>query len=254
MRFDDPILQEYIETFYGYGNYGGRHWLVGMEEGGGDNFEEVASRVSAWTRRSKPELDDVLGFHRETRLHKWFRPNPPLQPTWNKLIRLLLRAQGLSADTDTVRAYQGATLGRANGPNCLLELLPLPSPSANEWLYSTHSAIPWLQNRTAYREHVAPTRMRHLQERIGQHRPGVVVFYGLGYRQWWEQIVGSPFVATELDGFYVARTDPTFFALTKHPANRGITNQYFERAGTLVSGLLADINQDGRFPMGNWTG
>jgi len=60
MQFDDATLLEYIERFYGYGNYRSQHWLVGMEEGGGDNLAEVASRLNAWQKRGKPELDDVL--------------------------------------------------------------------------------------------------------------------------------------------------------------------------------------------------
>lgn len=38
MQFDDATLLEYIDRFYGYGNYRSQHWLVGMEEGGGDNL------------------------------------------------------------------------------------------------------------------------------------------------------------------------------------------------------------------------
>ena len=120
---------------------------------------------------------------------------------------------------------------------------PLPSPSANEWLYSTHSAIPWLQDRAAYREHVAPMRVRHLQKRIGQHQPKLVVFYGLGYREWWGRLIGVPFAATVLDGFCVTSIHKTIFALTKHPTNTGITNQYFESAGSLVRGLLVNNEQ-----------
>src|SRR5437762_88177 len=86
MQFDDAQLLQYIDRFYGYGNYSGRHWLVGMEEGGGNSPAEIASRLNTWQKRGKPELDDVLGFHQETGLDRWFRPNPPLQPTWAKLI------------------------------------------------------------------------------------------------------------------------------------------------------------------------
>jgi hypothetical protein len=49
------VLGNYIKTFYGYGNYEGDWWLIGMEEGGGD--------PAKWfTVRSVPPLllpDDV---------------------------------------------------------------------------------------------------------------------------------------------------------------------------------------------------
>lgn len=81
--------------------------------------------------------------------------------------------------------------------------------------------------------------MRHLQRRIGQHQPDVVVFYGLGYHNWWERVTEMPFGPTELEGFYIARADRTVFALTRHPTHPGITNQYFERAGALVRAAVA---------------
>jgi hypothetical protein len=36
--FDDQLLERFMCTFYGYGNYRGAYWFVGMEEGGGDSF------------------------------------------------------------------------------------------------------------------------------------------------------------------------------------------------------------------------
>ncbi|HJY85019.1 MAG TPA: hypothetical protein VKK81_28545 [Candidatus Binatia bacterium] len=145
----------------------------------------------------------------------------------------------MPTNTEAIRAYQGGTLGRANGMNCILELLPLPSPSTSQWLYSTCAGIPWLRDRVTYREHVAPSRVRHLQRRIGQHQPEVVVFYGFGYRDWWKRVAEMSFEQTELEGFYIACTDRTVFALTKHPTHTGITNQYFERAGALVRAAVA---------------
>ncbi|BAY34333.1 hypothetical protein NIES2107_62380 [Nostoc carneum NIES-2107] len=38
--FDDELLEKIIETFYGYGNYQGNYWFIGMEEAGGD-FKDI---------------------------------------------------------------------------------------------------------------------------------------------------------------------------------------------------------------------
>ena len=35
-QFDDLLLDEFAHNFYGYGNYGGQFWFIGMEEGGGE--------------------------------------------------------------------------------------------------------------------------------------------------------------------------------------------------------------------------
>ena len=32
-QFDDLLLDEFAHKFYGYGNYGGQFWFIGMEEG-----------------------------------------------------------------------------------------------------------------------------------------------------------------------------------------------------------------------------
>ena len=40
-HFDDQVLDEFAHQFYGYGNYDGRYWFIGMEEGGGNSFAEV---------------------------------------------------------------------------------------------------------------------------------------------------------------------------------------------------------------------
>jgi hypothetical protein len=44
--FNDPLLQDFMSSFYGYGNFQGAYWFIGMEEGGGDSFEEVSRRLA----------------------------------------------------------------------------------------------------------------------------------------------------------------------------------------------------------------
>jgi hypothetical protein len=42
---NDELLEKRIETFYGYGNYQGKYWFIGMEEAGGEDFEDVNCRI-----------------------------------------------------------------------------------------------------------------------------------------------------------------------------------------------------------------
>lgn len=63
---DDAVLADYISTFYGYGNYEGRWWLVGMEEGGGSTLQEIQKRLQLWDSRGRRELEDVTAVLRQT--------------------------------------------------------------------------------------------------------------------------------------------------------------------------------------------
>jgi hypothetical protein len=119
-------------NFYGYGNYRGQYWFIGMEEGGGDSFDEISKRLTVWDRRGRYELEDVADYHIELGIDWPFAEKPKLQSTWAKLIRVLLSIEGRSPTTDEVRLYQQRLWARSTGKVCLLELLPLPSPSTNQ--------------------------------------------------------------------------------------------------------------------------
>jgi hypothetical protein len=184
-------------------------------------------------RRPVSERADM--FSSSPDLAKWFTARPPLQPTWRGLIRLILGAEGRAVDTETVRRYQGGELGRAGGNNCVLELLPLPSRSVDSWLYGEHSALPSLRSRQQYVEHFAPKRVAHIRQRIQDHRPSAVVFYSRNYQPWWEQIVGAPFDPAEAPGLHIARTPRTLFVMTMHPTYRGVSADYFVKAGRAIA-------------------
>jgi hypothetical protein len=231
--FDDQLLNNFIHNFYGYGNYNGQFWFIGMEEGGGNSFSEVNRRLNAWSSRGKHAVEDVAQYHAEIGLTQWFNEQPKLQPTWNKLIRILLSSNGQVPTTMQVREYQKLLLGRSNSETCLLELLPLPSPSIGLWLYAQHSQLAYLNNRKIYQQYCLPLRIKHLRERITQSKPKVVVFYGLSYYKYWQIIAGID-LQMGTDKFYSGYNGTTFFVMTKHPAAQGVTNEYFYQVGRLV--------------------
>ena len=49
-HFDDTLLADFAQTFYGYGDYNGDYWFVGMEEGGGDSFQYIENCIVTWDR------------------------------------------------------------------------------------------------------------------------------------------------------------------------------------------------------------
>jgi hypothetical protein len=194
--FDDQLLQDFMNGFYGYGNYSGDYWFVGMEEGGGNSFENIDQRLKDWDRRDRFEIEDIADYHVEIGAGQYFDSHPKLQPTWNRLIRIALSAEG--QDTiyrEQVRAYQQEQLGRHNSNNCLVELLPLPSPSLGHWLYAQHSNLVCLRSREAYMTCYAQRRATHLQQRIQESKPKAVIFYSVNpaYISCWKSIAGVEF-------------------------------------------------------------
>ena len=238
MALDDRLLEAYIHRFCGFGTYNGSIWLVGMEEGGGWEQDDVARRLTAWDARGRLELDDVAEFSAAARLGDYFTPTGRLVPVFRGVLRVLLHAQGRPVTTDTVKAYQRAELGRADGDDCVLELMPLPSPGVDQWHYREWSNLDYLQDRKRYMSHVRERRVRHLRDRISQYRPRLVLFYGLGYRAWWEQIAGTVLDACSTPGAYVARNPDTIFMMVKQPVAVGVKNADFDAAGMLAAELL----------------
>jgi len=232
----DSVLESYIQGFYGHGPYAAPYWFVGMEFGGGGSAGEIVSRIQGWADRGGHELEDMVGPDGTGREVRYFHDPAPLQPTWAKLIRVVLSAEGPAPTTEQVRAYQRDRLGRAGGLDSILELLPLPSPGLNRWLfYPDYSQLPYLRDRATYTAHVAPLRTAHLRARIAQYQPRSVVFYGAGYRHWWREIAGVDFAPSGLDGVLTARHGPTQFVVMQHPVARGLPNTYFEAVGRLIA-------------------
>jgi len=196
MLFDTQLVTDFIDTFYGYSTYDAPFWFVGMEEGGGKTPEANAARIASWQRRGRPELTDLYEYHEGIAVPRWFTNHPPIQSTWGKLIRLLLAARGQQSITpDDVRYYQRDHLGRSSGDTCLLELLPLPSPSTGQWMYGEHADLPQLRTREAYKQYYGRPRALHIRQRGQEYKPVAVVFYSFDwwYRQWWEVIAGILF-------------------------------------------------------------
>lgn len=230
------MLEDFVHTFYGYGNLHGQYWFVGMEEAGGKSFQEISQRLTTWVTRGKRELEDVAEFHKDIGITRLFSQDPKIQPTWGRLIRIVLGAQYKHPSLEQVKKYPRDSLGRLDGDTCLLELQPLPSPSTREWVYSRYSNLPYLKNREIYIDVVFELRITHLRMLIRAHKPKYVVFYGASYRQYWEAILGGKF-QTDDQNLDTGRSDSTRFYLVKHPAARGITDKYFDLVGRSIAKL-----------------
>ena len=231
---DETSLIHFMNTFYGFGNYAGDYWLVGMEEAGGRTFAEIKKRLCKWQESGGHELEDLPSHaHKMGRGAKYFGENPKWQPTWGKLIRLVLAAERqMGIETAVIKQFQQRRLGRHSSNHCLIELFPLPAKSAGHWIYAHHSTLPFLHSRKQYQTYLAPIRIKHIQQKIKQHQPKAVIFYGWSYRRWWQEIAERPFTKHDNPKCLTAVTNNTLFIVIDHPATTGVTNLYFEQIGS----------------------
>lgn len=227
------LLAAFMSGHFGYGNLAAPVWFVGMEEHGGHSEEEIALRLAAWSNLGRRVVSDVRDYHRAIGVDRYWVERPPIQRTWGCLIRVLLASKGVAADTDAVRQYQRDRLGRAEGESCLLELMPLPAPSINQWPYAAFAVDPSLVSRETYLAEWRQKRVGAMRELVRQHRPQAVVFYGSGYSDQWTEVAGAEFGVS--DGLRGCRVANTVFVVAKHPAAHGTGSAYFARIGAAIA-------------------
>jgi hypothetical protein len=138
-----------------------------------------------WRALRYGELVDIAAHH-DKHDRDWFGESvTKTQPTWQKLIWLLMYYEGREPTANAVLAYQKTRLGRMNDETALLELSALPAYG---------SGIP--RPRMLFRAE----RVALIRERLLAHEPEVVVFYspdnrpGRRYVDAWEAIIGARLV------------------------------------------------------------
>jgi len=223
------LLNNYIGSFFGYGRWSAPIWFVGIEEAGGRTECELEQRLAVWTSRGKKELEDAPTFYPQSGNHFWHGQEADLQETWKQLIRMLLVARGKTDNDDAILDNQRSHWGRADGRECLAELLPLPSPSSTTWNYRRWSDLPWLQTRLDYQNYVTLKRASFLQQQIEQHKPQVVIFYSSTWHRLWGLIargVWGQAIPGKLMGL---DCEVTSFYVTRHP--RAESDEYFREIG-----------------------
>jgi hypothetical protein len=232
-QLSDVIIEKFITTFFGYGNLDSDYWYIGMEEGGGNSFQEINQRMLKWKSMGSAVTIDLKKYHLAIGIDKFFTEKPKLQKTWSRLIRIHLRLNQAPCTTEAIRSYQRKFLGREAGDNCLLELMPLPSPGINQWKYNRLSQLPYLRSRKDYWDHVLPKRISKLREIIKRNRPKVVIFYGCNskYLKAWSEIASLRFQDSPIKQLSICKNNQTLFAVCPHPVATGLTNDYYDSIG-----------------------
>ena len=105
--------------WFGYGSWTAPYWFVGMEPGG----EGDGASHASWERLGGGELIDCRAHHLDCDFTRWHGlDRPPTQPTWRRLIQLLLSYKGESTDLDAVARYQRDRLGASGSETAIIEL------------------------------------------------------------------------------------------------------------------------------------
>jgi hypothetical protein len=173
----DDLKALAARNWFGYGRWDAPYWFIGMEPGGTDDL----ASYEEWMRLGGTELIDCRAHHLGTKLTKWHGGHrPPTQPTWRRLIQLLLGYKGKPADLDSASIYQRDSWGSLNGDTALLEVSALHAKNLAATV-----------DRNAYRDR----RIAILKGRLETNRPKFVVFYGLGYQSVYEKIANARFDA-----------------------------------------------------------
>lgn len=227
---DTELLKAFCSGFYGYGAKDAPHWFLSMEEGGGTTEAEIAARIEAWHSRGRPELEDVASYHEAIGQQHWFSARPPVQRTWAAMIRIVLAYEGAATDLETVRTYQRDRLGRTDGVTRLSPLLPLPAKSLAHWNYGEWTEDDSLATRARYHDAFSALRIAHLAAALRNIRPRTVTFFGASYMHYWVRIATAPMVPIQ-DVAHAAVEGHTTFIACKHPATRGLSNEYFVKVG-----------------------
>jgi hypothetical protein len=216
--------------WFGYGTWTAPYWFVGMEPGG----EGDGASHESWERLGGGELIDCRAHHLDcdfTRSHGLDRP--PTQPTWRRLIQLLLSYMGESTDLDAVARYQRDRLGASGDETAIIEL-------------SARHAVN-MDVDVARRQH-RDERIALIGSRLREHAPSFVVFYGRSYQVEYERVIGGPFGS----GDAVWR-GLTLCVLTPHPvAKSGPPPEFWTALGRAMRSAVDAGPSSPLAPVG-WT-
>lgn len=80
--------------------------------------------------------------------------------------------------------------------------------------------------------------MQGLRQRIAAHQPRAVIFYGLGYRDYWAAIAGAALQPALGDEMLVHAGADRLFVAMKHPVATGVTSDYFYAVGQYIRAAL----------------
>jgi hypothetical protein len=197
---------------YGYGRWKATYWFIGPEQGqSASENNNLTLRHKAFRKLEKHGLCDCGAFHHAIHEERWHRVRPALQPTWRRLILLLMTFLEKKRDNESLRGYQRDRWGKRSGDTCVIELSGLPARNQNV-----------AREREAFRE----KRIELIRQKMLACKPVFVVMYGKGAMKYWKGI-GS----NRLSPGCAQKIGSTIFVVATHPVARGLGKKYWVKLG-----------------------
>lgn len=242
-QVDDSSLRAFVNDYFGYGNLNSPYWFIGKEEGGSVTLAENNLRVAKWVEMGSPITLDAYVYHKSLGMSDYEFSR--IQPTYTKIIQILLHLDGSASDIDARRAFQATKLGRAGANHALLELMPLASRSTGLWLWEDQVAKALnLHNRKQYWETIMPKRIVALKDLIAKYKPKLVLFYSTqsDYIKAWSQFAGVDawewHKITPYMKYGLQQVGNTLYVITTHPTMKGIRGTDFTEVAEAIKSRL----------------
>jgi hypothetical protein len=237
----EELINDFMNTFYGYGNAAGKYWFIGMEEGCGPDWEQdVVPRFEVWRNRGGHQLEDLRTYHADIGIVTHWEEPVEIQATWRRLIQTVLTAEhGVAPTPQEIATYQAKQLGSQDGQTSLLELFPLPSPQIGQFAYAglANDQYPFFATRNQYQNHIAPTRIEHLRAMIQLAHSAVrhIVLYGTTHLGYWNALVmNTPWEATPIPQIQHCHLFGKHIWLLPHPTAFGTPGDRYCGLGLLM--------------------
>jgi hypothetical protein len=214
------LILKRLKNFWGYGNLKGSVWFVGMEEGLGDSEGLPIERFISTDSKAVVDITSNTASD-----HQKFFTDGKYQPTWNRLIFILLYQKlGKVPTKKEIHEFQINEFGRIKSDHAILELMPLPAKSVinADWIYQDVPLI-GLTNREEYLASYIPDRVQALKLLIEKHQPKLVLFYSRTYLKYWQLVVPKKLKEVIPDKLYIAKVEDTVYSVTPHPTSWGMT-------------------------------
>lgn len=213
------ITEKFTQTKLGYGNPKGDFWFIGPEEGG--SAASLQERMNIWNELGSDEhFHDLKKFHLAYKngTEHFFEGNIKLQKTWNGLIEILFGIQGKETSLQSKKDYQSSQLGTTDGDTLLAELFPFASKLLNDSEWNELFG----ESKKDYWDKYANQRIQLITEQIEIYKPKLVVFYGVAFSNYWEQIInlvgGKKIIQNSSDtNVSIFKSTVTTFAIISHP-------------------------------------
>lgn len=243
------LLTDFINGFFGYGNLNAPYWFIGKEEGGGKKIEENYKRIQTWNHIGRTTTVDLIHYHLSLGFSE--KQLSAIQPTWTKLIQILLELESdITITKENRRFYQREKFGRTTCNNCLMELMPMASRSTKLWLWKEIFQDYFeFSDRKKYFSQISPKRRSKLSELIKIHSPKLVLFYSSqkDYIEQWGAISEITDwnwkIICDHFKYAWAKKNGILFVITPHPTTYGLTLDNFSLVGKFIKEELLLNNQ-----------